>query len=100
MDFGGSNVKEICLSSRKRGFDPKLGKILCEEMAFSSCSYKSSGQKKPGGAGIVSLPRPGHNLVLTTAHEYIYINIIEVSMVGAYWKSQWNERKNRHVQVV
>ena len=32
--------------------------------------------EKPGGLQSMGLPRVGHDLVLTTTHEYIYINII------------------------
>ena len=51
---------------------------LKKEMAIHSSilTWEIPWTEKPRGLQSMGLPRVGHDLVLTTSHEYIYINII------------------------
>ena len=60
------------------GLFPESGKSLEKEMAIHSTilTWEIPWTEKPRELQSMGLPRVGHDLVLTTTHEYIYINII------------------------
>ena len=72
------NVKESACQAEGMGLIPESGKFSAEGNGYPlQCSYLGNPMdKKPGGLQSMGLPRVGHNLALTTTHEYIYINII------------------------
>ena len=79
MDFpGGSVVKKPPINQKMWVQSLSQEDSLEEEMAIHSSilTWEISWIEKPGGLQSMGLPRVGHDLVLTTTHEYIYINII------------------------